>query len=348
MPNVVIKITSRIPPQKIGEALGYADEKHKEKIHEEIKVGRGGFLHLCPHDDPRSLLCQKGAGMKSIRMVFSFSEQYVRRLEDQMLHVNHVLEHVVHGTMAAFSTHLFGASHEIGYAIGRHDATDNKHFHLVICPRSWSNKRVCLVGKISPNEYRIQADGPTKRFKVAMDAANRISEDIASGEPGTRAGFMSMEMLMERLIQLVNLGAIGYAEVRDMINALKLEIRNERLGIQRPAKIVAIQRKIGQFLAERGLLVRSEPQRKPTANSWQQAMNPFHVDDIQPMPSGAPGSSGGGRAITWPGLTQAAQEIEQGQGARPAPQQRVEPPARNITPPTIDHGHSEDGGGMRP
>ncbi len=347
MPNVIIKITSRIPPQKIGEALGYADEMHKEKIHEEVKVGLGGYLSLCCHGSPLATLVKRSAGTKSIRMVFSFSEEYVNRLEDRMMHVNRVLEHVVHGTMAEFSKHLFGATHEIGYAFGRHDGTDNKHFHLVVCPRSWSNRSVFVVGDINIPGEKVPAKGMTPRWKIMTGAANRISDEIVSAEPGTKAGFLSMEMLIERLLQLVNTGAIEHAEVQDLIHALQLEIRNERLGIKRPIKVVRLQRKVGKFLAERGLLVRSKPRRKPAVNSWRDVGNPFYIDDVNPMAAVSSGNSGGGQGIAWPGLKRPAQEIGQQQVARPAPAQRVEPPARTIAPPAIDHGHHEDGG-MRP
>lgn len=350
MPNVVIKITSRIPPEKIGEALGYADEKHKEKVHEEIKVGRGGFLQLRPHDDPRTLLCLKGAGAKGIRMVFSFSEEYVQRLEDRMVHVDRALSHVVHGTMSALSTHLFGFAHEIGYAIGRHDGTDNKHFHLVVCPRSWSNKRVCIVGKISPNGGLITNREMTPRREFMDAAANRISEEIASAEPGGKCGLLSMERLVRRIINLVNLGLIKSEEVRELVNALDVEILNERQGRGRPARAVAVQRRAGRFLAQRGLLVSgSEIPDKPAEKPRRRAFNPFRVkEQLTPHGTAPSTGGGGGRAITWPGLTRPAQEIGRQQVARPAPAQRVEPPARTIAPPAIDHGHHEDGGGMRP
>jgi hypothetical protein len=304
MPHVVVKITSRVPPEGVAKALGYADEQHKYDRTIPVAVDVGGFVQMYIGEPPLATMFRLANGAMSIRMVFSFSEEYVNDLEKRSLDVDRVLRRVVKDAMGSISDHLFGSRYEIGYAFGRHDRTDNKHFHLVVCPRTWSDQRVAMVGKISPTDHRVYNPRTTERWKVLMDAAQEHSEKFLSAPEDAFPGYLSLRLLRERLVKMVNLGMVSKEVSMPLYKRLWSAIRNQEIGIARPVELMTLRRDACRFINDHGGLVEREKPKakatKPRRSAITIESGPVYdasddqLDEVSATPSAG---SGGGERI---------------------------------------------------
>jgi hypothetical protein len=305
MPNVVAKITSRVPPEGVAKALGYADEKHKHDRYAPVRVDVGGFLHLYRGDPPLATLYRLAHGSSCIRMVFSFSEEYTNGIEKRCLDVDRTLRRVVKDSIGSISKHLFGEASEIGYAFGRHDRTDNKHFHLVVCPRTRSDRKVALVGKISPNEKKTTNHALTPRMKVLMDAAQEHSEKFLSAPEGAFPGYLSLDLLLERLVAMIKMGTVSKNIGMPLYHRMHVAIINQKMGIAKPIELMVMRREVCQFIVNHGGLVEREKPKakatKPRRSAITIESGPVYdasddqLDEVLARPS--PVSSGGGERI---------------------------------------------------
>lgn len=185
--DVVVKITSRCNGGGTH-AANYLDERTKyvDIPEENLEIYSGGFYYNLNGEEAGKLFVKEEKKLMEekkyshVRMVFSFSENFSKKLHKNTFQNDKTLQYITEETMSRFAEKYYGNNCNIKYIYGIHTLTDNIHSHVALLSETVDGFHVSSSSALERSDRKEMQKECFNFFRIE---ANKISQEIFENPP---------------------------------------------------------------------------------------------------------------------------------------------------------------------